>query len=121
MFVKDGKNIIRDWLSGGQVNHPTYAAIGSIGTIEAGSSTGLLYEITAIRRPFDSLSIQDQQVEFEMIVPSTDPVGEMPIYFREIGIFNGSPTGSMFSRSAFAEIEKTEDIEFQTITAFRII
>ena len=121
MFVTGGKNIIRDWLSGGQVSRPTYAAIGSIVTTEAGSSTGLLYEIDRLRRPFDSLSIQNQQVEFEMIVPSTEPVGAMPIYFREIGIFNGSPTGSMFSRSAFAEIEKTEDIEFQTITAFRII
>jgi len=122
MFLNQGKNNIRDLLVGSFViGSPSYAAVGSDGTNPVSTNTTLGSEINRTRRVFDSKnSAVTKQVEFEMILPSTEPSGIQPIFTREIGIFTGSPTGSIYSRSVFSEFEKTGDIEVQYIVAYRI-
>lgn len=121
VFVNDGKNCVRDWLGGQVVGSPSHMAIGSSSTTAYSTDTALGSEINRTRRIFDSITRTDKYVELEMILPSTEPSGLMPITMREVGVFNGSPTGSMFTRRTFAGIEKNENIEYQTILSLKIL
>lgn len=118
MFTNTGKNIIRDWLGSKFPNPPYFMALGSVGTTPTVSDTVLGSEI--IERNFDSINTNnDRLVEFEMILPSTSPTTQ-PVNLREVGLFNGSPVGSMFSHNIFTTISKTTDVELQSIVAVRI-
>jgi hypothetical protein len=116
-FTTVGKNLIREWLAGqcGSAVAPSFIGLGSSAVAPTVADTTLSYE--EVKRHYDSSDRgNDRLVEFEMICPSTVGVFEA----REMGIFNGSPTGSMFVRNIFAMVNKTSDVELQTIAGVRI-
>ncbi len=120
VFVNVGKNLVRDWLGGLSVNPPLYMALGSVGTTATVDDTQLGSEIPETRRDLDSVSTSDDRlVEFEMILPSTVPSSQ-PVNIREVALFDGSPTGSMYTHDTFTAVEKTQDVELQTIIGVRI-
>lgn len=128
VFVDSGKNQIRNFLADitPSTPRPAYMALGSVGSpIFTSTDNALRYEPDGSRRGFDSDtgSSLDKQVEFEMILPSTEPSGEMPITLREVELSSGSPanTGSVYSLSTTAGITKTTDVEIQTIAGIRIL
>jgi hypothetical protein len=116
-FTDVGKNMIREWLAGqcGSTAAPSFMSLGSSNITPTEADTTLSHE--NVRRGFDSFDRGvNKLVEYEMICPST--VGDFEA--REMGIFNGSPTGSMFVRNIFATVNKTADVELQTIAGVRI-
>ena len=123
MFVNDGKDIITNFLLGSNLtyNPPAYMAAGSDITAVTVNDTGLGSEYLLTRQGFSSQTKQSNQVELEMVLDSTEPSDSMPCMMREVGVFDGSPTGSLFSRNIFAELEKTTDIEMQFVIGIRVI
>ena len=122
MYSNVGKNMVKGYLGGTTgIGSPSYAALGSSSTASAVTDTALGSEWDRTRRTFDGRILTDKQVELEMILPSTAPSGLMPCNLTEVGIFAGSPTGSMFSRATFAPIEKNENVEFQSLITYRVI
>lgn len=98
-------------------------SLGSVGSPDfTSSATGLRYEINNTIRAFDSTSRENQLVEVEMILPSTQPAGLMPINIREVIVGTGSPinAASIYSANITATVSKTSDVELQTIVGFRI-
>ena len=127
-FVNTGKNQIRNFLANEAPTtpRPAYMALGSVGSpIFTSTDNALRYEPDGARRTFDSDtgSSIDREVEFEMILPSTEPSGLMPITLREVELSSGSPanTGSVYTLSTTAGISKTTDVEIQTIVGVRIL
>ena len=127
VFVDSGKNQIRNWMGNtGPTNpRPAYMALGSIGSpLFVSNNSGLRYEVDNTRRVFDSNtgSSYNKLIEFEMILPTTEPSGLMPVYLRECELSSGSPYNalSVYSLSTFAGIEKANNIELQTIVGVRI-
>jgi len=116
MITDQGKNII----VGAMSDVLNYAALGSDNTVNSGSEVSLGSEYGRTRRPFDSVNVLQNSVEFTMILPSTEPSGLQPCTFRELGVFTGSPTGSMFSRSTFYNVDKNDNLEYQTIMQVRV-
>jgi len=117
VMTDTGKNLIRDWLAGQSPTPPSHIAVGSDSTAATDDDTSLGSEI--VRRAFDSTTYSDDRmVEFEMVLPTTVP--SSTVHLKEMGVFNGSPTGDMFVRNTFADVEKTTDVEIQFIEGIRI-
>jgi hypothetical protein len=119
MFVTQGKESVSQWLVGSSPLPPSYCAVGSSSTAVALTDTALGSEYAVTRRAFDTVTMPSKtQIEYEMILPSTTLTSG---FVREMGLFAGSPTGSMFSHQTFYQLEKTGDIEMQIITGYRVI
>ena len=119
MFVTQGKEIVSQWLVGSSPPAPSYCSVGSTSTAVTLSDTALGSEYEITRRSFDTKTMPSKtSIEYEMILPSTTLTSG---YVREVGIFTGSPTGSIFNHSTFYQLEKTGDIEMQIITGYRVI
>jgi len=117
MMTTVGKNLIREWLANNAPTPPAYTAVGSDSTIAGVDDTDLNGEFA--RRAFDSIDNNNNRlVEFEMVLPTTVPATTETL--QEVGVFNGSPTGSIFTRNTFAAITKTTDVEVQFINSIRI-
>jgi len=120
VFTNIGKNLVRDWLGSKFPNPPLYMALGSVGDTATADDTQLGSEIPETRRGFDSINTSnDRMVEYEMILPSTVPSSQ-PVQIREVGLFDSSSSGSMYTHDSFTAVEKTQDVELQTIIAVRI-
>lgn len=119
MLTNLGKNLIRDWMGSVFPNPPSYMALGSVSTAATVDDTALGSEIPETKLGFDSISKSDRMVEFEMILPSTAPSSQ-PINIREVGLFDGSPIGSLYTHNTFTAVEKTEDVELQSIIGVRV-
>ena len=121
MMTDAGKNEIRDLLLGSGTK-PTHIMIGSGDTAPTASDTQLDYEIPNTREAFSSVVTSDKQIDFEHVMNSAEPSGQMPVYFREIGLSN-SPnlnSGDLFCRSTFTELQKTTSMEVQSTITLKI-
>jgi len=114
VFTDIGETVVRNFLGGQSPTAPTYMAIGSDSTTAMASDTTLGSEFESSRYSFDSITSGTGYVEFESVIPSTSPT-EQPTYIREIGLFDSSSSGSMFSRSNFTGFWKANNIELQTV------
>lgn len=123
MFLNQGKDVLANFLLGSNLSYdpPSYIAVGSSSTAVTLNDTALGSEYNLTRQGFSSQTKQTNQVELEMVLATTDPSDSMPCMIREVGVFAGSPTGSIFSRNTFAELEKTTDIEMQFVIGYRVI
>jgi hypothetical protein len=120
VITNDGKRILVNFLGGNVNAYPSYMAMGSSATAPAVTDTALGSEFNDTRIGLDSFTSGDFYAELEMIVPSMEP-NTQPAVFREIGVFTGSPTGSMIMHSTFPNFTKTKDIELQNLVTFKII
>jgi len=121
VWTNVGRNMLRDWLSGGgySANYPIAMAMGSGtgaavvtdtqlgGEIGSTSNAGSIYRIS----PFSTITLANQEVQYEAIFPSV--VGSQTT-FGEIGIFDNatSDSGSMFARATFTATTKTINEEW---------
>lgn len=120
VVTNDGKRVLVKLLGGDISSYPQYMAMGSSTTTPAVTDTGLGSEFVDTRIALDSFTSGDFYAELEMIVPSTEP-NTQPAVFKEIGVFTGSPTGSMMMRTVFPAFTKTQDIELQNLVTFKIV
>jgi len=111
VFTNQGIDCIIKYLGGQAAGSPTHIQAGSDNTTPASGDTtlGSPYESSII--PLTSISSGNNWVEFETVWSSVEPT-EQSCYFREIGLFVGSP-GSLIQHSTFTQFEKTSDIELQ--------
>lgn len=119
VVTNDGKRMLVKIL-GGDTTRPQYMAMGSSATAPAVTDTALGSEFTQTRIALNSFTSGDFYAELEMIVPSTIPTTQ-PNVFKEIGVFTGSPTGSMVMHTVFPNFTKTRDIELQNLVTFKIV
>ena len=119
VVTNDGKRVLVNFLGGNVSTYPNYMAMGSDATAPAVTDTVLGSEFKTTRIGLDSFTSGDFYAELEMIVPSLTPSGTA--VFREIGVFTGSPTGSLMMHSTFPNFTKTQDIELQNLVTFKIV
>lgn len=119
VFTNEGRNKVRDELSGlglftatGSVGSPAFTA----GDVDLGS------EIARTNQSAGTVRVQDRLVEFESVLPTTEPAGIQPIFTREMGLFDGSPTNTSLSLALakIPEVEKTPDVEQQNVFGIRV-
>lgn len=120
MITNDGKRVLVNMLGGNINAYPQYMAMGSSATTPAVTDTALGSEFVDTRIGLDSFTSGDFFAELEMIVPSTEP-NTQPAVFKEIGVFTGSPTGSMMMHAVFPAFTKTQDIELQNLVTFKVV
>jgi len=120
VVTNDGKRVLVKMLGGDVSSYPSYMAMGSSATTPAVTDTILGSEFADTRIGLNSFTSGDFYAEAEMIVPSTEP-NTQPAVFREIGVFTGSPTGSMMMHTTFPNFTKTQDIELQNLVTFKIV
>ena len=119
VFTDIGINKIRDFLANANPAAPAYIHFGSDATIPTSGDTALGSVIDETQRALESTSTGDRFVTFEGLLPSTIPSSQ-PIFVREIGVFDGSPTGSLWSHATFTGVEKTENLEMQGLYTIKI-
>jgi hypothetical protein len=120
VVTNDGKRVLVNFLGGNVNAYPAYMAMGSSATAPAMTDTALGSEFNDTRIGLNSFTSGDFYAELEMIVPSTEP-NIQPAVFKEIGVFTGSPTGSMMMHTTFPAFTKTQDIELQNLVTFKIV
>jgi len=121
-FTDTGVEIVRNFLGDQSPGVPTYIAIGSDGTAPTAADTSLGSEYESSRYTFASTSSGAGYIEFESVIPSTQPT-EQPTYIYEMGLFDNNAsanTGSMLSRSDFVGFWKADNIELQAVVRLNI-
>ena len=128
-FVNVGRNMIRDWMSGGGYSgdFPQSITMGSGTTASVVTDTALEHEIGSTSNagsiyricPMTSVAVANQEVRYEAVFPSI--VGSNTT-FSEIGIFNRSGTGlgSLFARAVFNATQKTINEEWDTLCYIKL-
>jgi len=119
VFTTIGLNKVRDFLANNVPSAPSHIHFGSDATAATSGDTALGSVIDGTVRAFESVSSGADFVTFEGLIPSTAPSSQ-PIFVREIGVFDGSPTGSLWSHSTFTGVEKTENLELQGLYTIKI-
>jgi hypothetical protein len=66
---------------------------------------------------FDTVSRTDQEVTYKGIITSS---AGSNITFAEVGIWSGSPTGSLYTRATFTPTTKTDTEEWQTTIIVKV-
>lgn len=109
VFTNTGVTEIKNWLAGSSATAPTHINVGSGSTRGAKSDTVLGTEI-GTRIAFDSTTTSTNSVKYSILIASTEKNGYS---FREVGMFNASTSGDMFTRGTHTVINKTDTIEVQ--------
>lgn len=84
----------------------THVAVGTGTTAPTEADTALEAEV--LRRAREEITQTDTETTVSMWIPSTDANGDT---LSEVGVFDASSGGNMFSRSTFDPITKTSDME----------
>jgi hypothetical protein len=108
VFTTDGKTELAKWFNAESANSPTHFAVGTNSTAPNVTDSSLGAE--DFRDAFDSQSRATTLVSFEGVILTTEATGST---LTEVGIFNSSSGGVMFSRNTFAALDKTDSIELQ--------
>ena len=121
VFTDVGVESVRNYLGNQSPNVPTHIAIGSDGTTPVSTDTALGSEFESYRFAFDSVTSGAGYVEFEAVIPSTQPT-EQPTNIYETGLFDSDTAnaGSMFGRSDFNGVWKADNVEMQAIIRLNI-
>lgn len=108
LLVSAGRNAIATWLLDGTGTQPTHIAFGDDDTAVSASQTTLVSEIASGRFAFTSTSRMDNVTRYEYNLTSAQLNGET---LKELGLFNASSSGTMFSRIVLGtSISKTSSI-----------
>jgi len=119
MITIDGIKIVGRGVDNQTGFTPEWIAIGSGGeSVATSGDTALSYEPAGARKLKSVESYDTKQVEFSTEFGLNNPDSQ-PVNIREIGVFTGSPTGSMYSREVFKEISKSDTEAMKVITCFR--
>lgn len=117
VFTNVGKSLVVDFACGNpNVAHPAYMKFGSDGTVPAITDTTLGSEIAGACVGLADTIVSANVSQSEYILPSTSP--SSTVVLRELGIFTGSPTGSMIVHLAFPAFTKTNEVEMQNLVEF---
>jgi len=117
-----GTEVVRNWLGNQAPGVPSHIGIGSDSTTAAVTDTSLGSEFTGQNRyAFESTASGTGYVEFESIIPATEP-SEQPTYIREMGLFDNATveTASLFNHNTFVGFNKTENAELQAVIRLNI-
>lgn len=102
-FTIDGMNEVRDWFAGSSITEPTHVAWGT-GTDDASESDSELGD-EVVRNEIDRTTRERKRVSYDSRVASDEANGEA---ITESGLLNSGSGGTLYTRSVFGSIEKTE-------------
>lgn len=111
----DAKELLASFLAGNTQTAPTHVAFGTNATAPNSENATLTSEFARIATTEKPLS--GQEIQFTTIMPTTQGNGTT---FKEIGLFNASSAGTMFVRSVFVDIDKTNTFEIQATFVVKI-
>ena len=107
-----GKNLVRDFMAGDNVDAPTHMAIGDDDTAAAESDTTLGHEL--LRSAFDSVDkVASKKLQWEMILETTEGNGSGTETYDEVGILNAASGGDLAFRIAHDTLTKNNTIELR--------
>jgi hypothetical protein len=115
VVTSDCKEKIASFLGGNTETAPTHTAFGT------GSATPN-EEDTALTTEFNRIAKSDTQIngkEVQITAVMGVLVGNGTT-FAELGLFNAGAGGTMFQRSTFANIDKTNTFEIQAVVTIRV-
>ena len=104
LIVLDGRNLIRDLLSGSGDNL-SHFAVGTDGTTTTDSMSALQSEI--FRNSITRLDLENNKLVVNYFLASNEANGNT---IQEAGIFNAASGGTMYARVIQSAIEKNENI-----------
>jgi len=110
MITNKFKELIATAINGSGFTAPTYTAWGDDGTDETVNDTSLGNEL--LRDGKESSIRQNNVVEILGSLGTSELVGET---IREAGLFDAASDGNMCIRGTFADIEKTNQFEIESI------
>jgi len=120
VIVVDGKNIIRDLLSGASTNYVDQAGLGTVDTAPSETDTGLnantnLGVSGTIKKV--SYTLSDKQVNFVYSLLSTEGTATT---YKEIGL-SSSGANQLFNRQIFYDLthENTDELQFSMAVSIR--
>lgn len=106
-FTLNGKEELAKWLNGDSATAPTHIGYGTGTTIQNETDTALETESS---RTGISSNRSVRNVTLSIVIPSTEAIGES---ITEIGVFNASTSGTLFTRDVFSAIAKTSLFDIQ--------
>ena len=113
--TSDGKEVLVSFLANSTVTAPTHVAFGTDGTTSNEEDTQLNTEnlrVTILERVVTGKEVA--------ITASVSTAQGNSITFKEAGIFNASTSGTLFARSTFSDISKTNSFELQITFTLRV-
>jgi len=103
------KNAIAQWLKDGTGNPPSYMAFGTDGTAYTVDDTALGAEVS--RNAVTTDITNDAKIIFTVELKSVDPIIGSTV--REIGLFNASSGGTLFTRYVISDLATTNTKEYR--------
>lgn len=104
LIVADGRNLIRDLLSG-EGDALSHFAVGTEDTSTADSMSELQSEV--FRNDITRFDLENNKLIVNYFLASNEANGNT---IREAGIFNADSGGNMYARVTQSEIEKSENV-----------
>jgi hypothetical protein len=119
VFTDVGKSLVADFACGNpNVARPSYMKFGSDGTVPTATDTDLGSEFVGAMVGLADTLVVDNVSQSEYILLSSVP--SSTVVLRELGIFTGSPTGSMIAHLVFPAFTKTNEVEMQNLVEFHV-
>lgn len=115
VLTTDAQELIASFLAGNSQTAPTHIAFGTNATAPNSEDATLTSEFNRIALTDTSLS--GREIQFTTIMTTVQGNGTT---FKELGLFNNSTGGTMFTRSVFVDIDKTSSFEIQATIILRV-
>ena len=122
VLTNTGKQEILDWIVGNSATAPSHIGVGTGTTAANVTQTALgteVYPDAVDRNSIVTGTRTGRQATVEIVVASTELTTDPSI--TEVGSFNASTAGDMFTRSVFNGVAKDADTEIQVIDVFRFL
>jgi len=116
VFTIAGRNNIRDYLAGDSPTPPSHIGWGEDNTAPNESDTQLVDE--TLRDSVDTTNTSGSEVELTNTLGLNQGNGAA---LKELGLFNASTSGTMFSRSTFVTIDKDNTVSIKAIIKVMIL
>ena len=109
------KELVASFLAGNAQTRPTHIAFGTNATAPNSEDATLTSEFNRIT--LTETSLTGNEIQFTTIMTTAQGNGTT---FKELGLFNASTSGTMFTRSVFVDIDKTSSFEIQATIILKV-